>query len=86
MELNLCYFKCFGMRNRKTTKKDVRKCVKTLYERPFIFYYFYKPWFAFYYHMPDTETFSNHHYAKCWLNDHRAVKVGEFITAWMSNL
>ncbi|EPD50871.1 oligopeptide/dipeptide ABC transporter, ATP-binding protein domain [Paenisporosarcina sp. HGH0030] len=32
-------------------------------------------------HMPKTETFSNHHYAKCWLNDHRAVKVKELNTA-----
>jgi len=37
-------------------------------------------------HMPDTETFSNHHYAKCWLHDHRAVKVEEFITAGSEQL
>lgn len=42
--------------------------------------------YAFYYHMSDTETFSNHHYAKCWLNDHRAMKVEEFITVGSEQL
>ena len=37
-------------------------------------------------HMPDTETFSDHHYAKCWLNDNRAIKVEEMITAGSEQL
>ncbi|MCP3740497.1 ABC transporter ATP-binding protein [Rossellomorea sp. BNER] len=30
-------------------------------------------------HMPDTQMFSNQHYARCWLNDQRAATVKELI-------